>query len=75
VCQLISPAALCFYKPMAHLDSDDLKMIKNLLETTIDEVFERKQLATKDDVANLLASNDLRKFVSQVKSILNSPLR
>jgi hypothetical protein len=53
----------------------DLKTIKNLLETSIDEAIERKHLAMKAYFANLTTKNDLSNFVKQVRSILNSPLQ
>ena len=38
---------------MAKLDSDDLKAIKNLIEVTVEEVIERKELVTKSDLSHL----------------------
>jgi len=34
---------------MAKLDSDDLKAIKDLIEETVDEVIDRRDLVTKSD--------------------------
>ena len=38
---------------MAKLDSEDLKAIKDLVELTIEDVIERKELVTKSDLSHL----------------------
>ena len=37
----------CLNKRMATLDSDDLKAIKDLMEVTIDEAIDKKEVVTK----------------------------
>jgi len=54
---------------MAKLDCDDLKAIKGLLEVTIDEVFEKRELVTKKDFSRLPTKDDL--FL-QTEKILKS---
>jgi hypothetical protein len=38
---------------MAKLDNDDLKAIKDLIEVTVEEVIDKKGVATKDHLGNL----------------------
>lgn len=38
---------------MAALNDDDLKAIKDLVEVTVDEVFEKREVATKKDLSHL----------------------
>ena len=38
---------------MATLDNDDLNAIKELMEVTIEEAIEKKQLVTNDSIGNL----------------------
>jgi hypothetical protein len=52
---------------MAALDNDDLKAIKNLMEVTIDESIEKKELVTKKDISHLPNKDE---FYEQTGKIL-----
>ena len=38
---------------MATLDNDDLKAIKDLIEVTVEEVIDKKELVSKSDISHL----------------------
>lgn len=52
---------------MAKLDNDDLKAIKDLMEVTIDEAIEKKELVTKNDISHLPTKDE---FYEQTGEIL-----
>jgi chaperonin cofactor prefoldin len=52
---------------MAKLDDDDLKAIKNLMEVTIDDAIEKKELVTKKDISHLPTKDE---FYEQTGKIL-----
>jgi hypothetical protein len=58
---------------MAKLDNEDFKAIKNLIEVTIDDLIERKELVTKEDVSQLPTKDELYgkldKVIGELKAI------
>ena len=58
---------------MAKLDDDDLKAIKDLIEVTVDEVIENKELVTKDDIGHLPTKDEfygaMDKVMGELKAI------
>ena len=43
---------------MGKLDDSDLKAIKGLIEVTVDEVIEKRELVTKSDLSHLPTKDD-----------------
>jgi hypothetical protein len=64
---------LCKNEHMAKLDDDDLKAIKDLVEVTVDEVIEKKELVTKSDLSHLPTKdeffNKMDDVVGELKTI------
>ena len=58
---------------MATLDGNDLKAIKDLMEVTIDEAFERKGVITQDHMGNLPTKDEfygtMDKVMGELKAI------
>ena len=58
---------------MAKLDSDDLKAIKDLIEVTVEDVIERKELVTKSDIRYLPSKDEfygkMDKVMGELKAI------
>jgi len=52
---------------MVKLDDTDLKAIKNLMEVTIDEVVEKRELVSKSDLSHLPTKDE---FYEQTGKIL-----
>jgi hypothetical protein len=52
---------------MATLDSDDLKAIQGLIEVTVDEVIEKRELVTKSDLSHLLTKD---KFYTKMDEVM-----
>jgi hypothetical protein len=52
---------------MATLDSDDLKAIENLIEAKMDEVIEKRQLVTKDDLSHLPTKDNFYEKMDEVR--------
>jgi len=46
---------------MAKLDSDDLKAIKELIEVTVEDVIEKKELVTEADISHLPTKDEFYK--------------
>ena len=57
---------------MAKLDPDDLKAIHNLIEVTVDEVIERKELVTKGDLSLLPTKDDFYNKMDEVMGELKT---
>ena len=57
---------------MATLDNEDLKAIKDLLEVTIGEVIERKEVVTKDQVGNLPTKDEFYVKMDEVMGELKA---
>ena len=57
---------------MAKLDSDHLTAIKDLMEVTVEEVFDRKQLVTKDHFGNLPTKDEFYGKMDQVMGELKA---
>ena len=51
---------------MAKLDNEDLKAIKDLIEVTIEEVIERKELVTKDYLSHLPTKDEFYTKMDEV---------
>jgi hypothetical protein len=58
---------------MAKLDNDDLKAIKDLIEVTVEEVIEKKELVSKDDISHLPTKDEfygtMDKVMGELKAI------
>ena len=58
---------------MAKLDNDDLQAIKDLIEVTVEDVIERKELVTKSDISHLPAKDEfygtMDKVMGELKAI------
>ena len=58
---------------MAQLDNDDLKAIKELIEVTVEDVIERKELVTKSDISHLPSKDEfyetMDNFMGELKAI------
>lgn len=48
------------------LTDDDLKALKDLIETTVDEVFERREVANKDAISHLLTKGELYEETGEI---------
>ena len=57
---------------MAKLEADDLKAIRNLIEVTVDEVIERKELVTKGDLSFLPTKDDFYNKMDEVMGELKT---
>lgn len=51
---------------MATLDNDDLKAIKDLVEVTVDEVFEKREVATKKDLSHLPSKDEFYEQTGEI---------
>jgi hypothetical protein len=56
---------------MAKLDDDDLKAIKNLMEVTIDDAIEKKELVTKKDISHLPTKDEFYEQTGKILKRLN----
>jgi hypothetical protein len=58
---------------MAKLDNDDLKAIKDLIEVTVEDVIERKGVATMDHIGHLPTKDEfygtMDKVMGELKAI------
>ena len=58
---------------MAKLDNEDLKAIKDLIEVTIEEVIDRKELVTKEHLSHLPTKDEfytkMDEVVGELKTI------
>ena len=58
---------------MATLDKEDLKAIQNLIEVTVDEVIEKRELVTKSDLGHLPTKDEfytkMDEVVGELKTI------
>ena len=65
--------SLCKNKRMGKLDDSDLKAIKGLIEVTVDEVIEKRELVTKTDLSHLPTKDDfyakMDEVVGELKAI------
>ena len=57
---------------MATLDDQDLKAIKNLLEVTVDEVIEKRELVTKNDLSHLPTKDEFYGKMDEVMGELKT---
>jgi hypothetical protein len=57
---------------MAKLDSDDLKAIKDLIEVTVEDVIERKELVTKSDISHLPTKDEFYGTMDKVMGELRA---
>ena len=57
---------------MAKLDNDDLKAIKDLVEVTVEETIENKELVTKDDIGHLPTKDDFYGMMDKVMGELKA---
>jgi hypothetical protein len=51
---------------MAALDDNDLKAIKDLIEVTVDEVFEKREVATKNDLSHLPTKDEFYEQTGEI---------
>ena len=63
---------LCKNERMAKLDDDDLKAFKGLIEVTVDEVIEKKELVTKSDLSHLPTKEDFYTKMDEVMGELKT---
>ena len=58
---------------MAKLDNDDLIAIKDLIEVTVEDVIEKKELVTKSDISHLPTKDEfygtMDKVMGELKAI------
>ena len=58
---------------MAKLDNDDLQAIKDLIEVTVEDLIERKELVTKSDISHLPTKDEfygtMDKVMGELKAI------
>lgn len=57
---------------MATLNNQDLKAIKNLIEVSVDEVFERRELVTKNDLSHLPTKDEFYGKMDEVMGELKA---
>lgn len=57
---------------MATLDEDDLKAIRGLIEVTVDEVIEKRELFTKEDIRHLLTKDEFYTKMDEVMGELKT---
>ena len=57
---------------MATLDNDDLKAIKGLIEVTVDEVIEKRELVTKSDISHLSTKDEFYAKMDEVMGELKA---
>jgi hypothetical protein len=57
---------------MAKLDSDDLKAIKELIEVTVEDVIEKKELVTKADISHLPTKDEFYGKMDEVMGELKA---
>lgn len=51
---------------MAKLDNEDLKAIKDLIEVTVDEVLEKREVATKKDISHLPTKDEFYEQTGEI---------
>jgi hypothetical protein len=56
----------CFNNDMAKLDDEDLKSIKDLVEVTIDEVIDKRELVTKKDLSHLPTKDEFYEQTGEI---------
>ena len=66
------PIAICKNRRMANLDSEDLKAIKDLIEVTIEDVIEKKELVTKSDLSHLPTKDEFYTKMDEVMGELKT---
>ena len=57
---------------MGKLDHSDLKAIKNLIEVTVDEVIEKREVVTKSDLSHLPTKDDFYEKMDEVMGELKT---
>ena len=57
---------------MAKLDTDDLKAIKDLIEVTVEDVIEKKELVTKSDISHLPTKDEFYGKMDEVMGELKA---
>jgi len=57
---------------MATLDDHDLKAIKNLMEVTVDEVIEKRELVSKKDLSHLPTKDEFYNKMDEVMGELKT---
>jgi hypothetical protein len=57
---------------MAKLDNDDLRAIKDLIGVTVEEVIEKKELVTKEDIGYLPTKDDFYGMMDKVMGELKA---
>lgn len=57
---------------MAKLDDSDLKAIKGLIEVTVDEVIEKRELVTKSDLSHLPTKDEFFAKMDEVMGELKA---
>lgn len=57
---------------MTKLDPDDFKAIKSLIEVTVDEVIEKKELVTKGDLSHLPTKDEFFDKMDEVMKELKA---
>jgi hypothetical protein len=63
---------LCLNSRMATLDQEDLKAIQNLIEVTVDEVIEKRELVTKSDLSHLPSKDEFYTKMDEVMGELKT---
>ena len=57
---------------MAVLDGNDLKAIKDLIEVTVEDVIEKKELVTKSDISHLPSKDEFYGKMDEVMGELKA---
>ncbi len=57
---------------MGKLDDSDLKAIKGLIEVTVDEVIEKRELVTKSDLSHLPTKDDFYEKMDEIMGELKA---
>ena len=57
---------------MGKLDDSDLKAIKGLIEVTVDEVIEKRELVTKSDLSHLPTKDEFYEKMDEVMGELKA---
>jgi hypothetical protein len=57
---------------MAKLDADDVQAIKGLIEVAVDEVVEKKELVTKQDLSHLPTKDEFYSKMDEVMGELKA---
>ena len=63
---------MCNNACMATLDSDALKAIEQIIEAKVDEVIEKRQLVTKEDLSHLSTKDDFYGKMDEVMGELKN---